>query len=330
MCVIGSVRGGPSAWDSLFAHVLDPLRADLAILGKQTSPEQKMLFQRARYVWNDVPEHNNWAEMLDAFAGPPYKWRKYAAKSTKSGLWGPVQLKGKNDGRELPGSGAIIFLLRMYLLERLEPIRHLYNQIMLTRSDHYYVCLHPRLSRAQVWVPEGEDYPPNRTQHSFRNSDCITDRHVLFPPSLMTQVLGILPWLLHAKQLHSASRPRENWPNPECALGAYWRASGISGRVSRFQRVMFTVTRPTIDGTRWAPKGLRKLTNASELGKGYSTKYHSERERARKCVLSSTSSVAHKNTAHARHVVKVALAARSRTPTHATHGRRPRSVVGGL
>ena len=123
---------------------------------------------------------------------------------------------------------------------------------------------------------------------------------------------------------------RENWPNPECALGAYWRASGISGRVSRFQRVMFTVTRPTIDGTRWAPKGLRKLTNATELGKGYSTKYHSERERARKCVLSSTSSVAHKNTAHARHVVKMALATRSRTPTHATHGRRPRSVVGGL
>ena len=40
VCVIGSIRGGTRAWDTLLERVIRPLSAHLAILGRQTHTEQ--------------------------------------------------------------------------------------------------------------------------------------------------------------------------------------------------------------------------------------------------------------------------------------------------
>ena len=50
VCILGSVRGGPQAWQSLIDLVLVPLDAGLALIGKQTHSEQAMLYRRATFV----------------------------------------------------------------------------------------------------------------------------------------------------------------------------------------------------------------------------------------------------------------------------------------
>ena len=59
VCLLGSHRGGVKAWQSLFHHVLDPLDASLALSGPQTHAEQAMLYRRAKFVWHDIPEHDD-------------------------------------------------------------------------------------------------------------------------------------------------------------------------------------------------------------------------------------------------------------------------------
>ena len=135
VCLIGSLRGGSSAWNSLIEHVLQPLAADLAILGEQTDRSQALLFARAAHIW-PAPEPDDWGALVDnltaATLRTPFPWRRYARSSSHTGLWGGVKL-GR---RRLQGSGAIMFALRMLLLRRLQEgnLMHRYDQIMVTRS----------------------------------------------------------------------------------------------------------------------------------------------------------------------------------------------------
>ena len=55
VCVIGSIRGGTRAWDTLLERVIRPLSAHLAILGRQTHTEQARLFAAAKYVHASRP-----------------------------------------------------------------------------------------------------------------------------------------------------------------------------------------------------------------------------------------------------------------------------------
>lgn len=184
VCILGSLRGGALAWQSLLTHVVDPLNAALGILSARTDPSQDVLFKRATYTWNvtDPADGLGWAAQVDTLAGPPYTWRRYAAASPESGLWGGVQLSQST--ASLRGSGVIIFLMRLHLLSRLQPILHLYDQIIVTRGDHYYQCDHPKLDLGSIWVPIGQDWPPGygeRKLLNFNADDCISDRHVVFP-----------------------------------------------------------------------------------------------------------------------------------------------------
>ena len=108
VCLIGSLRGGSVTWDSLRAHVLQPLRADLAILA--SFDESDALLQRLAptHLWR-LPEFADWAVLLDELL--PAGWRQRVHLSHN--LWGPLG--------GMRGSGAIIFALRLVLLRDLEP-----------------------------------------------------------------------------------------------------------------------------------------------------------------------------------------------------------------
>ena len=277
VCLIGTYRGGPRAWQSLIDKVLDPLKADLGLLGKQTREEQTLLFHRATHVWADVPEYDEWSEALDAFSSPPHIWRKFAALNSRSGLWGPVRLASTTNSSKLPGSGAVIFVLRMFLLERLAALAPQYSQFMLTRSDHFYACTHPRLPAEYIWVPQGEDYAPfssvARKPLAFDSAKCITERHAIFPPRLASRVLSILPWFLTAEAFHSRVDAEGFYPNPECAMGAYWEAAGVWHRVRRYPRCMFTVRRVQVEMPKWDRQPQRCTIMPRLRGMGLAPKY---------------------------------------------------------
>ena len=169
-CIMGSIRGGPLAWQSLELRVLRPLNADLAVLGEQVRPSQAPLYKLARYVW-PAPEPSDWGTLVTELTGSD-AWRAQAAQHPSDGLWGGVVL----GGRPLNGSGSVIFSLRLVLLRQLErlfadPSAPQYGQVIVTRSDHFYACEHPRLPAAHVWVPSGEGFGG------------VTDRHVAMPPA---------------------------------------------------------------------------------------------------------------------------------------------------
>ena len=231
-CIMGSIRGGPLAWQSLELRVLRPLNADLAVLGEQVRPSQAPLYKLARYVW-PAPEPSDWGTLVTELTGSE-AWRAQAAQHPSDGLRGGVVLTG---GRPLNGSGAVIFSLRLVLLRQLErlfadPSAPQYGQVIVTRSDHFYACEHPRLPAAHVWVPSGEGFGG------------VTDRHVAMPPRLARAVLSPLPWLADGRCAPQCA----SLLSPEWALAAYWKAQSIKWRNS--VRNMFTVIAQD-DTTRW-------------------------------------------------------------------------------
>ena len=60
---------------------------------------------------------------------------------------------------DTPGSGAIIFSLRMVLLRYLDSLAgHVYSTLIVTRTDLVYACNHPPLYplRGEIYVQHGE------------------------------------------------------------------------------------------------------------------------------------------------------------------------------
>jgi hypothetical protein len=231
--LLGSARGGSAAWISMLTHLLGALSADLALCLGNTSNQGRIatLMARAKYVW-PMQEPKDWGTALDAVAHresiAPGRWHralKQKVASQTSGLFGGAHLNGEL----LPGSGAIIFTLRYWLLQTAAATLDMYNRIVLTRTDHLYLCDHPNVfpRPGTVLVARGERYGG------------WTDRHHVFHPRTKNQALGVLPWLLR--------NPRKA-KNPEMAIKLAWRELGV--RVEPLPRCMLTVSAKG-DSTRW-------------------------------------------------------------------------------
>ena len=233
VCTIGSIRGGRLAVSSLVANVLRPLRADLAVLlsvnAEATSAHALELVSHAKHVWR-VPDALGWNGLLDELI--PHWSSTIDPSLLRDNVWGGlVSQRGKPP---IPGSGAIIFILRLVLLGYLDALRgHRYRQVIVTRSDHWFACAHPRLSVHEdaVHVPDGEDYWGG-----------VTDRHVVFAFASRARVLGVLPWLLRHDNATSLI-------NTERVIGAYFTSSRLA--VRRFPRPM-VVIRGAGDRSRWS------------------------------------------------------------------------------
>lgn len=238
VCTIGTVRGGELAQRTMRQHLLHPTGADLAMLvGDDERPMAEAL-----HVWR-MREPAAWADVLDRRLGGG--WRHNV--TLRPNIWGGI------DG--LPGSGAIIFALRLVLLDYLDALRDGgYRTVTLTRTDLAYACDHPpiRPSVGEVWVQRGEE--------------CfgVSDRHTVFHYEDRHRVLRVLPWL--------AAHGRRGWRNPEPALLAYYRASDL--RVRKFSRVNFAV-RHVDDHTRWQ-------RGVTPCGINYTVKYDGAHDGARR------------------------------------------------
>ena len=69
--LIGNLRCGENAWQSLYRNLLDVNSADLGLIGTNDDGGRypnASLFSRAKYVWK-TPEYDEWADALDLING---------------------------------------------------------------------------------------------------------------------------------------------------------------------------------------------------------------------------------------------------------------------
>ena len=243
VCVIGNVRGGRLAHQSLVSHVLQPLQADLALLlahGKNRGvANSEFLLSHATHVWRLPEVDDAWNSVLDELDPG---WSNTVRPNLRDNIWGGVRRANvvwggagqAKAGALLRGSGAILLACRMILLGYLDALRgYRYRQVIVTRSDHFYGCDHPRLPTHanDVHIPEGEGY----------SLGGVTDRHAVFAFAARKRALSILPWFVR--------HDNGSLGNFEDVIGDYFRSQMFT--VKPFPRTM-AVVRAAGDPSRWS------------------------------------------------------------------------------
>lgn len=180
--VLCETRGWEITADSFFAHLLAPLRANLALCVGRTAHEGlNPLYEVASHVWTtDEPE--NWAEAYEQAVGNR-EWEalldfnpQFLAPISHP-RWGPPE-------SSVPGSGAVVFYFRRFLARCLErpEVRNSYDWFVITRSDFMWPRPHPPLSLLDgrhLYALDGERYSG------------VSDRHHVVPYTLLSRYLAV-------------------------------------------------------------------------------------------------------------------------------------------
>ncbi|KAL7450370.1 hypothetical protein ACHAWC_002299 [Mediolabrus comicus] len=289
--IMGNLRGGEQAWQSLYKNVLDVNSGDLAlIIGEEQKQQSKQdaaddeqlsypynssLYKRAKYIWT-FPEYEDWADAIDLIFTYNTATTTNSSNSSESQSWREThlpQFTKKRTGllggvKGYYGSGAIIFMIRWFLSQRLVEhsrpddvtILNQYERFVLTRADHYYQCPHDYqtldLSNNTMWIPQGEAYGG------------YTDRHLIVSRDNILDALDIFPTLFQ-----QTNQQLQDWiavGTPESILKRVWTSKGL--HVRTMKRVMFTCA-TLFDTSRWKqPKG--DVPGVPGLLKKYESEYN--------------------------------------------------------
>jgi hypothetical protein len=189
VCVICQTRSWELTWSGFKRNVLDVLQADLALcIGVPDNYNyQNPFWQHAKYKIT-FPEYEDWGDAFDYIQDVELNfietnkpnWRKLLDLNGENWLGGI-----KDSHRQQPGSGAIIFTARWYLLKFIEneDIFSKYDRIIITRSDFIHNIIHPYVTLMDpkyIWIPDGEGYGG------------MTDRHVILSKYNYKQYLNLV------------------------------------------------------------------------------------------------------------------------------------------
>jgi hypothetical protein len=237
--VLGDLRCGENAWQSLYRNVLDENMADLAVFSQVPVQEtyrhaNVSIWERARHV-EIVPRYHDWADAIDHLAGEKL-WRDEVLQRYTPHTH-PLMLGGI---RGFQSSAAIVFWFRWYLAQRIRTLQWAtqYDRFIITRTDQYYSCplRMNTLKPERIWVPTGQNYRG------------ITDRFYIAPADVILETLEVFPLFLRQPDIFANFTSR--LMNPETFLRTMWTKAGLLSRVYRFRRIMFTCMTP-IDTTKW-------------------------------------------------------------------------------
>ena len=158
--LMGNLRCGELAWESLYRNLLDVNMADLAILTQPVNtsvyPDPSLL-HRAKYVWS-VPFYHDWADAVDLMMNISSGWRdivpNLVSRPDMNQMLGGI---GNHTG-----SNVILGMNKWWVKQLVE--RHeltaRYDRFVITRNDQYYTCPYQvnHLDPNHAWVPKGEDW----------------------------------------------------------------------------------------------------------------------------------------------------------------------------
>ena len=271
--LIGDLRCGEKAWQSLYTNVLDTNSADLALLGTNDINNRypyASLLNRAKYIW-ETPEYDEWADALDIINGTDWRTTvlpQISNYSLSKGLLGGIF--------GTPSSGAIQGMMKYWLSQRLQSdptVFDNYDTFVVTRTDQYYVSPLDLKTTMQECL-NGDVYIP-----FFENYSGICDRFMaVCGKDKLLKALDVLPPFLNDYdpvvygKLH----------NPEGLLLASLRRKQLD--IQRFYRSMFTCA--SIDGndpTRWRKSTMSTSPTQMAMARqryGVDFKYKNEFEQA--------------------------------------------------
>ena len=223
--LLGSARGGEETWSSLYKYLLNPLSADLALLFGKSNNKTSSLYQKAKYVW-EIDEYEDWWNYFE----------KYFS-DTLFNIYKKNEIEGLGGGiKNFKGSGSIIFAFRHFLKTNFKHELLKYDRIILSRSDFYYIDFHPNLKNDFFYIVEGEKYGG------------VSDRHHIFPTSIIDEVLSINEFLDNKKNYDYLISKKLN---PERALYEYYKNNGLLEKIKFCRRVQFIVSKEN-ESKRWS------------------------------------------------------------------------------
>ena len=244
--LVGSARGGEETWATIYKHLINPYAADLALLFGKNSDKSSSLYNKAKFIW-EIEEYSDWWNYFKKYFSN--RLYKIYENNESEGLGG-----GINDFR---GSGAIIFAFRHFLKNNFKNELLKYERIILTRSDFYYIDDHPILKNDSFYIVEGEKYGG------------ITDRHHIFPSSMLDDVLGINEYLDDKNNYQYLLSKKLN---PERALFEYYNYNKLIKKIKFCKRVQYIVSKKN-ESKRWSyTKGY--MFNSNTLLIKYQKEYY--------------------------------------------------------
>jgi len=205
----GSIRGGPIAWNSLVNRLLKPLNCDLMLaVGENPENQKHCLWKLAKYKAT-IREYDDWGDYIREYINNSTSWHQifnrvkcpkwvhkspnkktlmdaggYCAGQFAGGIKCPQSCLDscKNEFgivcRKHEGSAGLLLVFRDFLSRYIQKwkLHARYDNFILTRTDHVYLCDHPKFSEINgvLSVPNGQEYGGFTDRHWVVDS-----KHVL-------------------------------------------------------------------------------------------------------------------------------------------------------
>jgi hypothetical protein len=233
--LFGKFRGKEETWKTLYENLLIPYNADLSLcvgLKDGDTLKSNYLTEKCKYIWT-MTEYDDWYDYF---------------RENFNGKWENNISYGLVDGN-MTHVHTIIF--KHFIYNNYSEILKIYDRIIVTRYDMYYIHKHPILSNDHIWIMNGEDH----------GGYC--DRFIVFPSKYMKECLNIAEYIDSEdlsdllskmyKKSKNLSFIKDNNTiqfggfNSECYHRLYFEYTGIVYKIKRSPVVQFIVSSPEDD-----------------------------------------------------------------------------------
>lgn len=252
----GLLRGDNVSWATILNRVVAPLNADLGVFCcyDKTPIFENILFDNAEYI-HTIPEFSDFYEY--------YKITYPQFLNEIKFLFEELNLY------PFKGSAFFTLTLKDIIYHTYKETVKEYDQIILTRSDNFFLKDHPILNVNQVHIPTGEDF----------NGFC--DRHIVLPATQWKTTTSLVEFICNNINKFKNKR----YLNAETILRMCLRMQRI--KPARFQRNHFLVYNE-MDKTSWPDRCKFAITSRAiriifENNK-ITAKYKNEYNEAAKCL----------------------------------------------
>jgi hypothetical protein len=230
----GQWRGGEVAWDSLQKYVLDYYNADLAYIGPHDNRSETSHLKRLSRFWWEVPEFDDWGEVLNEIGGKDLRWRKMCNLEKAQFLGGVRNCH--------QGSAGILLCYRNMFKQQWDhhSLSHIYDWVIYTRSDYVYLCSPPNLhclNSDHVYIPYGEEY------------NGFTDRFAIVSSNLVPIFFNLTKNLISNPDYWYDRFKQVDYINLELLIKLF--ANYVNIPIRQFSHVAFTV-KPSYYPPRWS------------------------------------------------------------------------------